>query len=329
MPNTFETLSKFITTKMRMSHVYQPVMLIELLKNSGTSTVTNIAKALLMHDVSQVEYYEHRTKIMVGKVLTNNHGITQKLKDSYHLHGFDDLSQDEINTLINLCCEKVDDYISQRGNQIWSHRQMASGYISGTVQYEVLKRAKYRCELCGVSAEIKALDVDHILPSKHGGTNDSSNLQALCYTCNRSKRDRDDTDFRGIADSYKERKAGCTFCEIEEPKIHSDNILSYAIHDQFPVTKFHSLIIPKRHVSDYFDLYQPEINSIHALLSETKVKLKELDESITGFNIGVNSGEDSGQTIHHCHVHLIPRRKGDTDNPRGGVRGVIPDKQSY
>ena len=109
----------------------------------------------------------------------------------------------------------------KRGNQIWSHRQKASGYISGTVQYEVLKRAKYRCELCGISAELKALDVDHILPRKHGGTDDSSNLQALCYTCNRSKRDRDDTDFRGIADSYKERIRSGISAEEAEPIIES------------------------------------------------------------------------------------------------------------
>jgi diadenosine tetraphosphate (Ap4A) HIT family hydrolase len=101
------------------------------------------------------------------------------------------------------------------------------------------------------------------------------------------------------------------------------------IEDNYPVTKNHSLIISKRHCSNYFDLYQPEINACNQLIFETREQLLKKDKSIEGFNIGNNSGEVAGQTINHCHIHLIPRRKGDTENPRGGVRGVIKDKQSY
>ena len=77
------------------------------------------------------------------------------------------------------------------------------------------------------------------------------------------------------------------------------------------------------------ELYQPEINAISYLINETQKDLEKKDKTIQGFNIGNNSGEVAGQTINHCHIHLIPRRKGDTENPRGGVRGVIKDKQSY
>tara|TARA_Y100000588_G_C14217260_1_gene909404 strand:- start:1549 stop:2019 length:471 start_codon:yes stop_codon:yes gene_type:complete len=121
----------------------------------------------------------------------------------------------------------------------------------------------------------------------------------------------------------------CDFCEITGSRLITENDLTFAMHDLYPVTDLHSLVIPKRHVSDYFDLSQAEIQSVHALLTDVRRKIQALDESITGFNIGVNSGEDAGQTIFHCHIHLIPRRKGDTKNPRGGVRGVIPEKQSY
>ena len=121
----------------------------------------------------------------------------------------------------------------------------------------------------------------------------------------------------------------CDFCEITGSRLITENDLTFAMHDLYPVTDLHSLVIPKRHVSDYFDLSQAEIQSAHALLTDVRRKIQALDESITGFNIGVNSGEDAGQTIFHCHIHLIPRRKGDTKNPRGGVRGVIPEKQSY
>ena len=312
-----------------MAHIYQPAMLVEILKNGGKASVTEIAKALLSRDVSQIEYYEHITKNMVGRVLTKNRGLTEKDQDTYRLKGFAELSDSEIESLINLCIEKIDGYVSKRGDRIWSHRKNTSGYISGTLRYDVLKRAKFRCELCGISAGEKALEVDHIVPRNFGGTDDSSNLQALCYSCNAMKRDRDDTDFRQIAQSYDDRVDGCLFCDISKERIMAENELSYAIRDRYPVTKHHTLVIPKRHVSDFFDLHQPERNAVHSLLNQQRTLIQEIDETVTGFNAGTNSGKDAGQSIFHCHIHLIPRRKGDTDNPRGGVRGVIFGKKNY
>jgi len=134
-------------------------------------------------------------------------------------------------------------------------------------------------------------------------------LQEFYEKCNAMKRDRDDTDFRPIAQSYEQREDGCVFCEMDNEKYLSENELCYATRDINPVTSHHALIIPKRHVPDFFDLYQPEINAVHALLEETKKEIKGLDETVTGFNVGLNSGEDAGQTIFHCHIHLIPRRK--------------------
>ena len=122
----------------------------------------------------------------------------------------------------------------------------------------------------------------------------------------------------------------CIFCNKTNCKVISTTKYFFIIRDTaYPVTKHHCLIIPKRHCSDYFDLYQPEINAISQLINEMKTELQKKDKTIKGFNIGNNSGEVSGQTIFHCHIHLIPRRKGDTENPRGGVRGVIKDKQDY
>ena len=309
MSHTFDELSNFIRNQMRMSHIYQPVMLMELLKRGGSASTRDIAKALLVEDISQIEYYERITKNMPGRVLTTNRGITEKQGDSYHLIGFDDLSSNEVEELFGLCADEHKSFVERRGDRIWSHRKKSSGYISGTLKYEILKRAKYRCLLCGISAAEKALEVDHIKPRNKGGTDDLSNLQALCYSCNAMKRDRDDTDFRPIAQSYEQREDGCVFCEMDNGKYLSENELCYATRDINPVTSHHSLIIPKRHVPDFFDLYQPEINAVHALLEETKKEIKGLDETVTGFNVGLNSGEDAGQTIFHCHIHLIPRRK--------------------
>ena len=82
-------------------------------------------------------------------------------------------------------------------------------------------------------------------------------------------------------------------------------------------------------VSNYFDLNENELNDLNKILKNQRQSLLDLDKEITGFNVGINVGKDAGQTIMHCHIHLIPRRKGDIENPRGGVRGVIPSKQKY
>lgn len=326
---TFKDLEQFITSKMRMSHIYQPVMLMTLLRNNGSSTIEGIAKEILLHDQSQIEYYSSITKNMPGKVLGKNHGIVEKIDDSYSLINFGSFTEDEVNSLITACEKRLEDYFEQRGDSIFNHRKKSSGYISGTIRYEILKRAKFRCELCGISAEKKALEVDHILPRNNGGTDDESDLQALCYSCNAMKRDRDDTDFRGIHDSYSDREEGCLFCEIPEDRIIAENELAYAIRDGFPVTDLHTLVIPKRHISSYFDLGRPEVNACNMLLEHMKNDIESQDSTVTGFNIGINAGEDAGQTIFHCHIHLMPRRKGDVEEPRGGVRGVIPNMQKY
>ena len=104
--------------------------------------------------------------------------------------------------------------------------------------------------------------------------------------------------------------------------------LSVAFYDGYPVSKGHTLIIPKRHVSSYFDLTKAEKDDIWSLLDVLKAKI---DESLhpDGYNVGINVGESAGQSIFHVHVHLIPRYQGDVENPKGGVRGVIPGKQKY
>jgi ATP adenylyltransferase len=325
---TYKELLEFIASKMRMSHIYQPVMIKRLLEAGGISHQTEIAKAILQYDQAQLEYYINITNKMVGRVL-RNHGIVKKEGKRYNLVGFDELSKSQVSELVALCDQRIGEYIARRGDQIWAHRNHAEGYISGTVRYEVLKRAKYRCELCGISANIKALEVDHIMPRSRGGSDDISNFQALCFSCNAMKRDRDDTDFRGARESYEHREKGCLFCEIVLERIIAENELSYAIRDSFPVTEMHTLVIPKRHVATYFELTQAEVNATNQLLGEIKANIESADTTVSGFNIGMNNGESSGQTIFHCHIHLIPRRDGDVKNPVGGVRHVIHGKGFY
>ncbi len=120
----------------------------------------------------------------------------------------------------------------------------------------------------------------------------------------------------------------CKFCNIRED-IQYDVKNAFAISDKYPVTKYHTLVIPKRHVESYFDLTVEEHLNCIILLDVVRNTLVKLDNTITGFNIGVNNGKDAGQTISHCHIHLIPRRKNDTENPKGGIRRVISKKEDW
>lgn len=103
----------------------------------------------------------------------------------------------------------------------------------------------------------------------------------------------------------------------------------FAVKDKFPVTPGHLLIIPKRHVEDYFSMSERELRDTNILLRNLRDISQREDHTITGFNIGVNCGVDAGQTIMHAHIHLIPRRTNDTQNPQGGVRHLIPGKGYY
>lgn len=317
---------------MSMSHIYQPVMLIELLKNQGQASVNQIAQAILNKDPSQIEYYSQIVKRMVGDVLTNKRQITTKDKDLYFLEGIKSLSKDEIAELVSLCESRIAEYEAKREGAQWDHRKRGRRPVSGTIRYEVLKRAKGRCELCGISNEEKSLEVDHITPKSLGGKDDIANYQALCFTCNAQKNNKDDTDFRGINTQYEHREKDCLFCQIQtddRERVVDENSLAYAIRDGFEVTKHHTLFIPKRHTKDYFGLTQAEINAINQLIDTQKEFLDKTDPTIDGYNIGMNCGEAAGQTVFHCHVHLIPRREGDVENPRGGVRHVIASKGYY
>jgi len=237
----FQELQDFIQNKMRMSQIYQPVMLMTLLKQGGACSRREIAKAILLRDDSQIEYYEAITTNMVGRVLQNRNVVDlDKPTKTYVLKDFGTLTESQVAALESLCKQKLNDFLEKRGDSIFDHRRVSTGYISGTIKYEVLKRARFRCELCGISAEKKALEVDHIEPRSRKGPDDISNYQALCYSCNAMKRDTDNTDFRGLDRFYDIREKGCIFCEIKPKRIIAQNELAYVIRDSYPVPIPHS-----------------------------------------------------------------------------------------
>ena len=127
------------------------------------------------------------------------------------------------------------------------------------------------------------------------------------------------------------RKEGekCPFCKLSRRvEIICETATCVAFYDGYPVSPGHALIIPKRHVASYFDLTNHEREAMNVVLQYVKQKVDERFHP-DGYNVGINVGEYAGQSVFHCHMHLIPRYKGDVPNPKGGVRGVIPSKQKY
>jgi diadenosine tetraphosphate (Ap4A) HIT family hydrolase len=122
--------------------------------------------------------------------------------------------------------------------------------------------------------------------------------------------------------------AQCPFCSPVPEEIVLQNPLCYARYDRYPVSKGHILIVPFRHVGDFFELTESERNAAFELVWQSRAKL-DPDLHPDGYNVGVNVGQTAGQTVMHAHVHLIPRYPGDVPDPRGGVRFVIPHMAKY
>jgi diadenosine tetraphosphate (Ap4A) HIT family hydrolase len=120
----------------------------------------------------------------------------------------------------------------------------------------------------------------------------------------------------------------CPFCHLEASRIHLENEFAAAFPDNFPISEGHTLVVPKRHIASLFDLPEEEQAAVWRLVAIARgslmTKLK-----LDGFNVGVNDGPAAGQTVMHAHVHIIPRRKGDVADPRGGVRWIVPGKAQY
>lgn len=123
----------------------------------------------------------------------------------------------------------------------------------------------------------------------------------------------------------------CLFCDRDNQDAHKvidENELAYARWDNFPATDGHTQVVPKRHVESFFDLNDDELSALYSLAKSVK-QIIEDRYSPEAFNIGVNDGEAAGRTVHHLHIHLIPRYKGDVEKPRGGIRHIIPGKGNY
>ena len=190
----FEELKLFIKDKMKMSHLYQPLLIKELVENGGKATIRQLAIFFLKHDESQIRYYEKRLKDMPIKILSK-HGILNRKDDFIELMT-SNLNFEQKSEIRKICEEKIHEYVSQKGLGIWDYRFLDSEYVPGSLRYRILKESKGKCALCGCSKDDRPLDIDHIVPRSKGGKTIYENLQVLCSKCNRGKNNKDDEDFR-------------------------------------------------------------------------------------------------------------------------------------
>lgn len=325
---TFEGLREFLVSKMRMSHIYQPLLIKTLIDSGGAAMIRQLAIVFLAHDESRISYYEDRLERMPVPVLSR-HGVVRREGDLVVLD-VDNLTLAQRAELKAICERKIQEFITRKGLATWDLRASDAEPVPDSLRYRVIKDARGRCALRGATRDEEPLAVAHIIPPSRGGKTTYENLQVLCERClrSRSRHLEDDTDFRTVPGDRP--VPGCVFCD---PSGTGRSILSnahaYAVLDRYPVTKGHTLVIPRRHFADYFEMTRAECEAVHDLLRVRRSQLLDEDPSILGFNIGVNPGEAAGQTVMHCHVHLTPRRQGDTEDRRGGVRGVIPGKMGY
>lgn len=320
---TYDELIDFLKNRMRMSHIYQPLLIKSLVESGGIATVRQLALEFLSQDESQVIFYEKRIKEMPLRVLKRHNVVIQQ--GELVTLNTETLNFQQRLTIKMICDQKIQEFLLKKGLSLWDYRLRETEPVPDSLRYQALLASGGRCALCGATKDEVPLEVDHIIPRSRGGKNELSNLQVLCSRCNRAKGNKDATDFRDRPEL--ESVPGCSFCEPTE--IERKNGSVYATLDKNPVTEGHRLIIPFRHTPDYLRMTTREKNDADDLIKYFANKIMEEDKTVVAFNIGTNCGEAAGQTIFHAHIHLIPRRFGDTPMPKGGVRGVIPSKMAY
>ena len=293
----YETLYHFIHKKMRMTHIYQPVMLKALIESDGnTLTTTQIAKKFLNEDDSQIKYYEKIVKKWPHDTLVRRHKIVQYKGKNIYSMPLDDISDSQKQRLVELCDLRLYEFID-KDPWIKKFRELDAASVSGSIRYDTLSKCKGVCVSCGRSSDMVMMDVDHIIPISLGGKTEPDNLQALCYQCNREKRNRDDLDFIKFHKKLQYRRHDCSLCR--RTSFVGENELACAVKDTTDPTSH--LIMPKRHVGAFVDMIPAERKLSMDLLDEIMTYIK----SKTGKKKFDIVGSDCS-TDGHYHISMAP-----------------------
>ena len=295
----FADLEEYIKHRMRMTHIYQPLMIKTLLESGNVASTEQIARGFLDNDTSQLDYYKSITKRW-PRITLKRHGIISYAKDTYTLLLDGEITDEQRQRLVKLCDMRLSRFIE---NDPWiiSVRKLDARSVSGSIRYDTLARAKGRCAACGIGRSEAAFHVDHIIPRSLGGETTPENLQALCSRCNLEKRNRDDTDFIRWEKRMQFRKKGCKLCN---PKREiTSNMLASATHDLRSGERMASLVTPKRHVGTFLGMIPAERNLCFELVSDLQSRLRKTDGSITGFHTSFDSDSPA-----HCSILVVPVR---------------------
>ena len=313
----YEELEDFIRNKMSMTHVYQPLMIKKILESGNTAPKEAIARVFLNNDHSLLKYYKNTVMRWPKITLTNRKVISYK-KGIFKLLLEGDVTDQQKKRLIELCDLRTEEYV-EKYNKRWGVKT-AREPIPSSLRYNTLAKSKGVCAACGSPSTKGIIEVDHILPVNMGGKTEAVNLQALCRKCNAQKSDRDKTDFVNWHKRLKHRDPNCVLCKSVQIE---SNELAFSAYDSDPITRLHSLIMPKRHTLSFFDLIPAEKNHCMSMVDQTKSQIQKDDVEVTGFNVGFDSGCVVGRQVMHCHIHVIPRRSGDSASVLRGMGKII------
>ena len=264
-PITVPELVEFIEQKMRMSHIYQPLLIQTLVESGGQATLRELAVKFLTQEEAEIREMMKTIKKMPVHVLSAKNKSRKKAiveeRDGVVRLLAQPADLKERAEVLGACAKRLHEYVAARGEGIWNHKWLDSP-TGGAMRLRVLEAGGRRCALCGATHKERMLDVDHILPHSKGGPSTFENLQVLCSKCNRAKGNRSDHDYRA-AEPDAPGYADCALCALPTlTDFPAENELARAVWYDTPAGR-QLCILPKRHVNAYVDLTSHEVLAIH------------------------------------------------------------------
>ena len=304
----YRELADFIMNKMRMVHVYQPLMIETMLNNGGRATAVQVAEHFLRSDPAQLDYYIYIVNRWPRRILKTRGIISEEGRGNrnrtFSLQA-GRLTETERDELASMCRRRLAEYKEAKGVTPHYDRFNPRKGISSSKRYAVIAKSAGRCVACGVSSQDRSIDVDHIIPRNRGGSDDISNLQPLCYQCNREKRDKDDLDFLLEHNRRAFGHRGCKLCRAK--KIGIENPLAGALHPKDGEDELHTIVLPKRHARSFFELRPPERSLLTGLIDPVQRHLSGMDDTIRDFRVSLDPNLRADDS-YHCFINVIPVR---------------------